>query len=168
MGAVQRYVAGAPAYVNTLDQIQPGQIYYIQVGSDCVVGGGGLAAAAAGASIGTGSLLLGSSVLLLLQGLVRDLWLISRRNRDVHAGAGREALCMCVESTIGVTGVVTGLAVLGSALDATLALGPEAMGAIAVVVLAIGFAIKDLVFELRPFRIRRDKDHLNIVFRWKP
>ena len=123
-------------------------------------------AAAAGASIGTGSLLLGSSVLLLLQGLVRDLWLISRRNRD--AGAGREALCMCVESTIGVTGVVTGLAVLGSALDATLALGPEAMGAIAVVVLAIGFAIKDLVFELRPFRIRRDKDHLNIVFRWKP
>lgn len=125
-------------------------------------------AAAAGASIGTGSLLLGSSVLLLLQGLVRDLWLISRRNRDAHAGAGREALCMCVESTIGVTGVVTGLAVLGSALDATLALGPEAMGAIAVVVLAIGFAIKDLVFELRPFRIRRDKDHLNIVFRWKP
>ena len=108
-------------------------------------------AAAAGASIGTGSLLLGS-----------------RRNRDVHAGAGREALCMGVESTIGVTGVVTGLAVLGSALDATLALGPEAMGAIAVVVLAIGFAIKDLVFELRPFRIRRDKDHLNIVFRWKP
>ena len=78
------------------------------------------------------------------------------------------AVCMCVESTIGVTGVVTGLAVLGSALDATLALGPEAMGAIAVVVLAIGFAIKDLVFELRPFRIRRDKDHLNIVFRWKP
>ena len=75
---------------------------------------------------------------------------------------------MCVESTIGVTGVVTGLAVLGSALDATLALGPEARGAIAVVVLAIGFAIKDLVFELRPFRIRRDKDHLNIVFRWKP
>ena len=38
---------------------------------------------------------------------------------------------------------------------------------LAVTVLAIGFAIKDFVFEWRPFRIRREKDHVNLVFSWK-
>ena len=119
------------------------------------------------AQIGIGSLLLAASVLLLLQGLVRDLWLLFKRRQDSHAGPGQEALCMCVESTVGVTGVVAGLIVLGSAADSTVFVSRTLWSILAVAVMIIGFAIKDFVFEWRPFRIRRDKDHVNLVFSWK-
>ena len=126
-----------------------------------------LIAARLPAQIGIGSLLLAASVLLLLQGLIRDLWLLFKRRQDSQTGARREALCMCVESTVGVTGIVAGLIVLGSAADSNLFVSRALWSILAVAVLVIGFAIKDFVFEWRPFRIRRDKDHVNLVFSWK-
>ena len=74
---------------------------------------------------------------------------------------------MCVESTVGASGVVAGLVVFGSAIDATIALQPLATGLLVAGILAVGFAIKDFVIELRPLRIRRDRDHLNIVVHWR-
>ena len=127
----------------------------------------GLVAAGHPAQVSIGALVLGASVLLLLQGLVRDLWLISQRNRHSQTGAPQEALCMCVESTVGVTGVLAGLIILGSTIDSRLSVSPLLISLLTTGILIIGFAIKDFIFELRPFRIRRDKDHLNIVFRWK-
>ena len=117
--------------------------------------------------ISIGSLLLGSSVLLLLQGLIRDLWLISKQNHQTQAGQPQTAMCMCVESTAGVTGVVAALIILGSGIDSQLPVGSWIWGAFAVAVLSVGFVIKDFVFEFRPFRIRREKDHMNIIFGWK-
>lgn len=117
--------------------------------------------------IGIGSLLLASSVLLLFQGLVRDLWLLFKRKRDTQSGIRPEVLCMCVESTVGVTGVVVGIIILGSAINRPMPMRSWIWSFLAVAVLTIGFAIKDFIFEWRPFRIRRDKNHLNIVFRWK-
>lgn len=119
------------------------------------------------ADISIGLLLLGASVLLLLQGLIRDLWLIFRRDQQSQLGAPQEALCMCVESTVGVTGVVAGLVVLGSTIDSNLSASPLLIGILVIGTLAFGFAVKDLILEFRPFRLRRDKDHLNIVFSWK-
>ena len=119
------------------------------------------------ATIGIGSLLLAASVLLLFQGLIRDLWLLFKRRRESQTGPRQQALCMCVESTVGVTGVVAGIILVGAASDKTLVMGQALWAALAVVVLAVGFAIKDFVFEWRPFRIRRDKDHVNLVFSWK-
>lgn len=119
------------------------------------------------ANISIGLLLLGASVLLLLQGLIRDLWLISRRDQQAQPGAPQAALCMCVESTVGVTGIVAGLVVLGSAIDSKLSPSPLLISILAVGILSFGFAVKDLILEFRPFRLRRDKDHLNIVFSWK-
>ena len=119
------------------------------------------------AVIGTGSLLLASSVLLLSQGLIRDLWLLYRRNQALRVEPRQHALCMCVESTVGVVGVVAGLIILGSAVDATVTMSPWRWIGLVIVVLAVGFAIKDFVFEWRPFRLRRDKDHVNLVFSWK-
>ena len=74
---------------------------------------------------------------------------------------------MCVESTVGATGVVAGLVVLGSAMDSTLSTSPLLVSTVVIGVLVVGFAIKDLILDFRPFRIRREKDHLNIVFSWK-
>jgi hypothetical protein len=115
-------------------------------------------------AIGIGSLLLASSVLLLFQGLLRDLWLLFKRKRDTQSGKRQEILCMCVESTIGVTGVVAGLVIFGSAINRPVLMSPWIWILLVVAVLTIGFAIKDFIFEWRPFRIRRDKNHLNIVF----
>ena len=117
--------------------------------------------------IGIGSLLLAASVLLLLQGLIRDLWLLYKRRQLPQDGTRREALCMCVESTVGVTGVVAGLILVGAMADMTFRVSPTLFSILAVTVLAAGFAIKDFVFEWHPFRLRRDKDHLNLVFSWK-
>ena len=118
-------------------------------------------------SIGIGSLVLASSVLILLQGLLRDLWLLSRRKATQQTGGTHEILCMCVESTVGVTCVVAGLFILGSALNTQVPMTAWLWSLLATAILAIGFAVKDLIFEFRPFRVRRDKDHLNIVFSWK-
>ena len=117
--------------------------------------------------ISIGSLLLAASVLLLLQGLLRDLWILAQRREHSPSGPRTEALCMCVESTVGVTGVVAGLILVGAAADKTLVMSQGLWATLAMVVLAVGFAIKDFVFEWRPFRIRRDKDHVNLVFSWK-
>lgn len=117
--------------------------------------------------LGIASVLLCASVLLLLQGLLRDIWLLSKGKRQAELALPHQALCMCVESTVGITGVVAGLFFLGGAIDLQLSMKPWIWSALAIAVLVIGFAIKDLVFEWRPFRIRRDKDHVNIVFSWK-
>jgi hypothetical protein len=119
------------------------------------------------ADIGIGSLLLASSVLLLLQGLFRDLWLLFKRKQDTQSGTQQEVLCMCVESTVGVMGVVAGIVIFGSAINRPVQMNSWIWSLLAVAVLTIGFAMKDFIFEWRPFRIRRDKNHLNIIFSWK-
>jgi hypothetical protein len=119
------------------------------------------------ASVTVGALLLAASCLLLLQGLVRDLWRLSQRRREVTSGPVRTALCLCAESTVGVAGVVAGLALLGSPIGAAVPLNPMIAGGLTAGVLAFGFAIRDLVVEARPFRIRRERDHLNLVVGWR-
>ncbi|MFA9419595.1 MAG: hypothetical protein ACERLB_05555, partial [Gammaproteobacteria bacterium] len=58
--------------------------------------------------IGAGKLLLWTSALLLLQSLIRDLWLLARQKHNVKPGPPKKERCMCVESTVGATGIVAG------------------------------------------------------------
>jgi len=116
------------------------------------------------AQVSVGMGLLSASVLLLAQGLIRDLWLISRRNVQTQNTSVHRAMCMCVESTVGVTGVVAGLIVLGGSIDAKIPISHVLVVSVTTAVLIVGFVVKNYVFEFRPFRIRRDQDHLNIVF----
>lgn len=116
---------------------------------------------------GVGTLLLVGAVLLLLQGLLRDLWQLWRRGRQPPAGQPRRMACLCLESTLGSTGVLAGLAVLGSGLPWRIALPAWGWGLLVGGVPALGFAIKDLVIALRPLRLVRDPDHLNIVVGWR-
>ncbi|MGH8128428.1 MAG: hypothetical protein ACRETC_08685 [Gammaproteobacteria bacterium] len=114
-----------------------------------------------------GALLLVAAVLLLLQSLVRDVALLTQQRRVTHSGSQRAARCMCIESAIGVTGVAAGLALLGAGLGRSFAMPPWAWGVLAVIVTGFGFVIKDYVVTWTPWRIRRDKDHVNIVISWK-
>lgn len=74
---------------------------------------------------------------------------------------------MCIESAVGATGVALGFGLLGAGIDHPVALSPWKWGFFVVVVLTAGFCLKDYVFTWSPFRVRRDKDHVNIVFTWK-
>ena len=117
--------------------------------------------------VGIGTLLLMLSALLLLQSLVRDLGLLARSARGSAASPRRVARGMCVESTVGATGIVIGAILLGSGMSQPVMMERWSWTLSVVVVTGIGLLIKDYVVEWGPWRIRRDKDHMNIVFRWK-
>lgn len=119
------------------------------------------------ARIGAGNLVLVCSGTLLLQSLVRDLVLLVRARREGKHEAGPAVRCMCVESVLGVTGVLAGAAALGAGLSQVVPMGAAAWALVVATVTSAGFAIKDLVFEWNPWRLRRDKDHMNIVFTLK-
>jgi hypothetical protein len=116
--------------------------------------------------VGVGKLLLWTSALLLLQGLVRDLWLLARQKQNLEQGLLKKARCMCVESTLGATGIVAGIIILGSGVDHLVTMNGSSWGLLVMLVVATGLLIKDFVVEWSPLRFRRDKNHINIVFTW--
>ena len=117
--------------------------------------------------MGTGTLLLWASALLLFQSLVRDVWLLRRAKQAVQTMPMRKLSCLCVESTVGVTGVVTGIVLLGIGWDHSVIMTRWTWSLLGIITMTIGFIIKDYVFGWNPWRIRRDNDHLSIVFTWK-
>jgi sterol desaturase/sphingolipid hydroxylase (fatty acid hydroxylase superfamily) len=118
-------------------------------------------------SLNIGLLLLGVSALLLLQGLIRDLRLLANKRGNPQPDLQRKIRCMCAESTIGTTGIIAGAAILGVGIDYSIGLSQFGWCIIFIVVMTIGFLIKDYVIEWNPFHLRKDKDHINIVFTWK-
>ena len=127
----------------------------------------GVAAGELPGRVAAGNLLLGASALILLQSLLRDLWLLAKTRRQPPQNPPRTGQCMCVESTVGITGVVAGLILVTCRIGTTFPMGRWSWGVFAVVSLGMGFLMKDYVAEFKPWRIRREKDHVNIIVRWK-
>lgn len=109
-------------------------------------------------------IILYCAALLLLQGLVRDLCLLY-----IHKGAfstvKQHAQCICLESSIGLLGIAIGGILLLSQFDIVVKLNTAIWGLLIAAVLMLGFVVKDLVFYWKSFQIRREKDHLNLIFR---
>ena len=114
-----------------------------------------------------GKLLLACSGLFLLQGLCRDLWLLVRARRDRNRQEPVAAQCLCLESAVGVLGVLSGISLLGSGFTWSIALGKWGPSLAALAVLTSGFLTKDFVIEWNPWRFRREKDHQNIIVKWR-
>jgi len=133
--------------------------------------GFGLMASLLSEQVSVGRIFLLASVFLLVQSLIRDLWLLVRDKRKSKSHALKAkaitARCMCVESTIGIIGVIIGLVLLGSNVTIMIMMDYWHWSVLAVLVSSFGFGVKDYVLEWNPWRIRRDKDHMNIVFTWK-
>ncbi len=115
-------------------------------------------------------IVLGFSALLLAQSLVRDVAILLRRRRSESTHSvqpRREAQCFCLESTVGVTGVAAAamLVWLGSVVPVTL--GRREFSLAVAGTMALSFLIKDWVVSWDPPSLRREKDHLNLVVRWK-
>ena len=112
-------------------------------------------------------LLLGMSALLLFQSLIRDLWLLAQKKGRIQAGLQRKIQCMCAESTIGMTGIIIGIVLLGVGLDLSVPMYNWGWSVLVMVMMTVGFLIKDYVIEWNPFRVYKDLDHINIIFTWK-
>ena len=117
-------------------------------------------------TIGLERVLLATSALLLLQGLIRDVWLLASYKRGKHAAQPRRARCLCVESAVGLTGILAGLLLLGCGADYPITLNHWQWSILLMAAMTSGFLLKDLVMEWKPLRIRRDRDHINIVVDW--
>ena len=120
-----------------------------------------------GATIELGELIAGAALLLLLQGFVRDLWLLRQARRSPASTPVRSARCMCVESTVGLTGVIAGIALVGFGLTTPIHLTPLGFLLSIVSILGAGYLLKDFVFEWSPWKIYREKDHSQVIFRWR-
>jgi len=117
--------------------------------------------------IGVGGLLTGSAVLLLLQSLIRDLWLLSQVNRRSGIESRRTSRCICVESVLGAVGVGIRLITVGADIGGFVEMTGSCWSLVIMTVMSVGFVIKDYVLEINPFRIRKDKNHIDTVVRWR-
>ncbi len=114
-----------------------------------------------------GEIIAGEALLLLLQGFFRDLWLLRQSRRSPSSNAPRSVRCMCVESTVGMTGVIAGIALVGFGLSKPIHLSATAIVSAISSILVVGFLLKDFVFEWSPWKIYREKDHSQVIFRWR-
>ena len=117
-------------------------------------------------NVEVGRLVLTASAILLAQSLVRDLWLMWRTERAADEGQKRAARCMCLESTVGMAGIVVGALILGSGIVGVAPMEPWTWSLTIFLSLLLGFVTKDYVLAWSPPRLRRDPDHMNILIRW--
>ena len=115
--------------------------------------------------LGTGELLVIACLAWLAQGGLRDIWLLYLLKSQPSA-APRRLACMCLESSVGLTGVVLGVVLALCGLGGQITLTPARWMLLAAAVLTLGFLARDLVISWRPPGIRRDPDHHSIIFTW--
>lgn len=114
-----------------------------------------------------GELLMAASILLLLQGLCRDAWLWVSARRNPAPAEARYAACMCIESTLGFTGIILSSVFVAANLGPFIRVPPPAMTLAVAMVLVAGYLLKDFVFSWSPWRVYREKNHATLNFRWK-
>ena len=102
----------------------------------------------------------------LVQGGVRDVWLIYEMRHRPSAKPARKLACMCVESTVGLLGLLVGIGLALSGVGGQLHFSPFRWMVFAGFVFTVGFVVKDYVFSWRPVGLRRDPDHHSIIFTW--
>ena len=107
-------------------------------------------------SLAVGDLVLAGAVVLLLQGLVRDL---RRAASAPRAASTRAVTCVCVESTVGVTAIVAGLLLTLGWHAGSVRLVPAAWPIGFGAVVLFGTAVRDRVLDWRAIRLRHEPDH---------
>lgn len=118
------------------------------------------------AVVGAGELLAGACLAWLVQGGLRDAWLLYRMRARPDRAPRRRMACVCLESSAGLTGVVVGAVLAALGRGGTVAMGPARWAALAAVVFTAGFLLREVVVTWRPLGLRREPDHHAIVFTW--
>jgi len=112
-------------------------------------------------SIGTGVIWL--AVVIFIQSLTRDLVLMVTL---VKSGEPVKKHCICLESVVGLGCLLAGFLLLFSNYSIVLLLNKVTQVASIFSVLIAGFLIKNLVLTWRPFGVRREKNHMNVIVKW--
>lgn len=99
-----------------------------------------------------------AGVVMLLQSLARDVYLLASGRAAAAGGTPRRGWFVCVESVLGLGLVMQGLLLWALGTQARIALPPAAWALTALMWWVIGYAVRDVVFE-----VRRDPDHLNLL-----
>jgi len=104
------------------------------------------------------------ALILLVQGFFRDLYLLYRQ-RTVDKNAPRKRMkCMCLESTLGMAGIGAGIVLTLVLPDVAFGITRLGWSALVATIMVFGFCTKDIVITWKPFSIRRDPGHMNIIF----
>lgn len=114
-----------------------------------------------------GSFCAVAALALLGQGLLRDLWLLAKQRKAGRGVRHEEARCMCLESTAGLGGVLAGVLLTALAVPCAITMAKWAWPLGAGLVWGAGFAIKDVVIQWKPWKVRRVQDHGSILVRWR-
>ncbi|MEO7598487.1 MAG: hypothetical protein ABIV50_06115 [Opitutus sp.] len=102
----------------------------------------------------------------LVQGGIRDLWMIREMKKKRSTAPQRRLACMCLESTAGLTGLCVAAGLMLADWGGNVSITPGRMFGLAGGVFILGFLVKDIVISWRPLGLRRDPDHHSIVFTW--
>ena len=112
------------------------------------------------ATLSRGGFILVLSCVFLFQTLIRDLWIlssISKSRKTVRKPV------FCLETTLGVLGVVLGLVVYLNSGAGMLEIRTREWALAVFLSMSLCYLIKNLVISWKPFRIYNDPDHVNIV-----
>ncbi len=113
-----------------------------------------------------GYVLVSLGLLFLLQSLLRDLWILSqKKNKPDPTKQGR---FMCLESIIGFAPLIASALIIVAGWREAIDLPHLFWPLSAAAVMMTCFLIKDWVIDLKALRIRKEKDHINIIFKWNP
>lgn len=112
-----------------------------------------------------GSLITSLALTVLLQGFLRDLYLLYRKRRNPDTQPKVVMRCMCLESTLGLPLVILGVTIAVILPEWKFELPSILTATLHGVALISGFLIKDLLVIWRPLGLRREKNHSHITFR---
>ncbi len=105
-----------------------------------------------------GDLLMVAAVVIFVQSLGRDL--VRLRRARAGGSSASQVTCVCVESTVGLSAVVAGIALSLFWAPVRVPMAP-AVWPLALAILALsGTLSRELVLDWRALRIRREPDHL--------
>jgi len=116
-----------------------------------------------------GRIVLYCAILLLFQGLLRDLFIYFFELKKINQTQQPKitAQCLCLESGIGVLGVVIGLLLFFIANDRVVTIIQWQWIGLPLSILIAGYLMKDWVFYWQSLQFKREPDHANINFTFK-
>ena len=74
---------------------------------------------------------------------------------------------MCLESTVGLSGVVAGVVFTVAGAPSVVAVAEWVWPMAGALVWLAGYAMKDVVIQWSPWKLRRVKDHGSLIVRWR-
>ena len=115
-----------------------------------------------------GTFTLYTAGLIFAQSLLRDTLILLKRKQSVSM-AGRESkLCLCAESTLGISVLILGLFLSNISNSQPVFLDSVRWCSWITFWMLFSYSIKDYVIHTSPLRIEKDSEHMNILLRWKP